>query len=162
MQKPKELPIVPDLLLSLLPDFLTFILSVSGYCNWLENTRAALKAVPPILLCWSTTSEADVGGMAVEVETSHQYSITFCCHVTDSSRGAVWQDGVWCGSAKEEKVCHWTPPCGNGGTHWHLLMLAEHLWRPNKEVSMVRQWVVRFSGGESDSGLPLLVHTFTS
>ena len=29
-------------------------------------------------------------------------------------------------------------------------------------VSMVRQWVVRFSGGESDSGLPLLVHTFTS
>jgi len=27
------------------------------------------------------TSEADVGGMAVEVETSCQYSITFCCCV---------------------------------------------------------------------------------
>jgi len=34
-------------------------------------------------------SEVDVGGMAVEVETSHQYSIKFCCHVTDGSSGAV-------------------------------------------------------------------------
>jgi len=30
-----------------------------------------------------------VGGMAVEAEPSHQYSITFCCHVTDGSKGAV-------------------------------------------------------------------------
>jgi len=28
------------------------------------------------------TSEADVSGMAVEVEPSHQYSIMFCCCVT--------------------------------------------------------------------------------
>jgi len=34
-------------------------------------------------------SEADVGGMAVEIEPSHQYSITFCCHATDDSRGTV-------------------------------------------------------------------------
>src|SRR5258705_6482325 len=33
--------------------------------------------MPPILLCWSTTSEADVGGMAVEVEPSLQYPISF-------------------------------------------------------------------------------------
>ena len=26
------------------------------------------KAMPPILLCWPTTSEVDVGGMAVEVK----------------------------------------------------------------------------------------------
>jgi len=32
---------------------------------------------------------SDVGGMAVEVEPSHQYSIPFRCHVTDGSRGAV-------------------------------------------------------------------------
>jgi len=32
-------------------------------------------------------SEAGVGGMAVEFEPSHQYSITFCCCVTDGSRG---------------------------------------------------------------------------
>jgi len=34
------------------------------------------------------TSEADGGGMAVEVEPSHQYSLRFCCHVPDGSRGA--------------------------------------------------------------------------
>jgi len=42
-----------------------------------------------ILLCWPITSEADGGGMAVEAEPSHQYSITFCCHTIDGSRGAV-------------------------------------------------------------------------
>ena len=35
--------------------------------------RAVLKAVPLLLLCWSATSEAGVGGMAVEVEPSHQF-----------------------------------------------------------------------------------------
>jgi len=34
-------------------------------------------------------SEADGGGMAGEVEPSHQYSVTFSCSVTDGSRGAV-------------------------------------------------------------------------
>ena len=93
--------------------------------------RAALKVMPPILWCWPMISEADVGAMAVEAEPSHQYSITFCCCVTDGSRGAVWQNGVWHGSAYEAKVCHWIPPCIKNGTHWHSLMLAEHLWRPN-------------------------------
>jgi len=32
-------------------------------------------------------SEEDAGGMAIEVEPSHQYS--FCCRVTDGSRRAV-------------------------------------------------------------------------
>ena len=45
--------------------------------------RAAL-----ILLCWPT-AEADASGMAVEVEPSHQYSVTCCCHITDDSKGAV-------------------------------------------------------------------------
>jgi len=35
--------------------------------------RAAPKVIPLILLHWSMMSEADVGGMAVEVELSHQY-----------------------------------------------------------------------------------------
>ena len=39
-------------------------------------------------------SEADVGGMAVEVECSHQYPVTFCCCAADGSRGAVWQNKV--------------------------------------------------------------------
>jgi len=51
--------------------------------------RAAPKVMPPILLCWPTTSEANVVDMAVEVEPSRQYSVKFCCRATDDSRGAV-------------------------------------------------------------------------
>jgi len=50
--------------------------------------RAALKEMPPILLCQLMTSEVDVGGMTAEQETSHQHSVTCCCRVTDGSRGA--------------------------------------------------------------------------
>ena len=50
---------------------------------------AAPKVTPPISLCWPMILEADVGGMAIEVEHSHQYPITFCYHVTDCSTGAV-------------------------------------------------------------------------
>ena len=35
------------------------------------------KIMPPILLCWSMTTEVDVGGIAVEVELSHQQSTTY-------------------------------------------------------------------------------------
>ena len=41
----------------------------------------------PIFLCWPATSETDVAGMALEVEASHHYSVTYCCHVADSSKG---------------------------------------------------------------------------
>jgi len=51
--------------------------------------RAALKVMPPGLLCWPMMSEVDVDGMAVLIEPSHQYSVTFCFHMTDGSRGAV-------------------------------------------------------------------------
>jgi len=51
--------------------------------------RATEKVMPSILFCWPMMAEADVGGMAVEAEPSHQYSITLCCRVTDGSRGAV-------------------------------------------------------------------------
>ena len=57
--------------------------------NTVHFTRAALKVMPPVLLFWSMMSEADVGGIAVEAEPSHQYSVTFCCCVTDGSRGTV-------------------------------------------------------------------------
>jgi len=45
--------------------------------------------MPSILLCWPMMSEADVGGVAVEFEPSHQSSTIFYCHVTDGSRSAV-------------------------------------------------------------------------
>jgi len=62
----------------------------------------------PISLCWSTTSEADADGMAAEAEPSYQYSVTLCCPVTEGSRGAVWKNGVWHGSAYEAKAYNWT------------------------------------------------------
>ena len=51
-----------------------------------RNNRAAPKVMPPILLYWPAMSEVDVGGMALEAEPSHQYSITFCCRVRDGGR----------------------------------------------------------------------------
>jgi len=54
-----------------------------------KTTRAVPKLMPPILLCWLTTSEANIVDMAVEVEPSRQYSVKFCCRATDDSRGAV-------------------------------------------------------------------------
>jgi len=89
--------------------------------------RAVPKVMPPILLCWPVTSEVDAGGMAVGVESSHQYSIMFSCCVTE----AVWQNDIWRGNAGEAKVCHWILPCGKNVTLWHSLMLAKHLQRPN-------------------------------
>jgi len=44
--------------------------------NKSNTTKAALKVMPLILLCWPMSSEADVVGMAVEAEPSQQYSIT--------------------------------------------------------------------------------------
>lgn len=45
-------------------------------------TRDAPEVRPPILFCWPTTSDVDVGEMAVGVEASHQYPAAFCCHAT--------------------------------------------------------------------------------
>jgi len=68
-------------------------------------------------------------GVAAEVEPSHQCSIEG--HVTDGSRGAVWQNSIWHRSVDEAKVCHWIPLCRKNGTLWHSLTLTERLWRPN-------------------------------
>ena len=54
----------------------------------------ALKVTPPILLWWPTTSEADVGETAVEVQPSHQSSATFCCCATNGSRKMIWQSNA--------------------------------------------------------------------
>lgn len=50
--------------------------------------KAALKVTPLILLCWPAMSEADIGGIAVEVNLPT--AIPFhCFHVTDGSREAT-------------------------------------------------------------------------
>ena len=93
--------------------------------------RAGPKVMPRILLWWPTTSEVDVGEMAVEVEPSHQYPVTCCCCATDGSRGAIWQNGAWHGSMYEAKVRNWIPPCRKNSTHWHSSMCAECLRTAN-------------------------------
>ena len=48
--------------------------------------KAALRVMPPVLLCWPILLEMDVGGTAVEVEPSCQYSIAFFYHATWQKR----------------------------------------------------------------------------
>lgn len=96
--------------------------------------------------------EADVGGMAVEVYC--QYSLIFCCQATGGSRGAIWQNGIWHGSAYEVKVCNWIPPCEKHCSHWHSSTLTEHFWNQRVDVNTVRLWMVCFSSGDSSSRSP--------
>jgi len=57
--------------------------------------RTAPEVMPPVLFYilylffLFYNNGAGVDDMAVEVEPSHQYSVTCCCHMTDGSRGAV-------------------------------------------------------------------------
>ena len=85
--------------------------------------------MPPLLWCWPTTPEVDVGGMAAEAEPSHQYSITCCCCVIDGNRRVVWQNDIWRGSVCEAQMCHRILPWRKNGTHWHSSMLAENFSR---------------------------------
>jgi len=56
---------------------------------WAEIYEKGSESEASYVMTLATTSEVDVGGMAVEVELSHQYPITCCCRVADGSRGAV-------------------------------------------------------------------------
>ena len=102
-------------------------------------------------------SEADVGEMSVEADHSWKYSITFCCRVTDGSRGLVWQNGTWHESAHEAKVCNWIPPCRKICTLQHLSTLDEFLWRPNGGCEHRQAEGVAFQQCLHSSGSPLLV-----
>jgi hypothetical protein len=53
-----------------------------GLCPWEHSNiyismKGTLNGMPPILLCWPTTSEADAGGTALEVGLYHQQFISF-------------------------------------------------------------------------------------
>jgi len=74
----------------------SFILKVGFYVvfeTWLcvetSNYKGCSKSNASHLIMLPKPSELDAGGMAVEIEPFCQYSITFCCHVTDGSRGTV-------------------------------------------------------------------------
>ena len=123
------------------------ITKISYTWAWINAMGGAPEVMPSSSWCRPTTSEADVGGMAVELEHAHQYSIPFCCCATDGSRGALWQSGVWRQSVYEAKVWSWVSQCGKNCTHWHSPMLAECLWRPTSGCEhservgdMFQQW----------------------
>ena len=50
--------------------------------------RAAPKVMPPILLCWSMTSKANVGVSAVEVETLSIFWYILLLHDRWQQRGS--------------------------------------------------------------------------
>ena len=82
-------------------------------------------------------SEADIGGMVDEAEPSHQYPVTFFfCHVTDGSREAVWQNGVWHGRADETETWSWIPPYGKNCVYWHSSVLAEQMLAGDQAVDV--------------------------
>lgn len=83
------------------------------------------------LFYWPTTSEADVGGTAVECEPSHQYSITCCCRVTDGSRGAVWHMASDMEVRMKQRCVTELLHERKNGSHWHSMTLADWLWRSN-------------------------------
>ena len=94
-------------------------------CTPLKFTwRAAPKVMSPVLWCWPMASEADISGMAAEVELPTNI-VTHCCCVTDDSREAVWQNGVWEGGVSEAKGWKWIPPWGK---KWRQLTYVNACW----------------------------------
>ena len=115
------------------------------------HTMAAPKLMPPfIVLTYNIRGRCWWYGSRVWTFPPTFHSIPFCCCVTDGSRGAVWQNGVWHRSMDEAKVCHWIPPCRKNGNYWHPLTLAEHLWRPTSGCEHNDMMGDVFRSGSSD------------
>jgi len=103
--------------------------------------------MPPIFLCWPT-SEADIVGMAVQLEPSRQYSIAFVAMqqvATEGHLGRIASDmevhtKQGCGTEvlHREKILHI-------GIHQHLLNVYGD---QTVDVSTVRQRMVHFSSGD--------------
>jgi len=108
-------------------------------------------------------SETDVGRMAVEVEPSHQYSLTFCCCVTDGSRGVVWQkvSDVEVGM-KQRRVTEFlhVEKMAPIDIHWRTNSGCEH----SKAVGVafqqwwLWQWVTSAGADFGEHGMQALVH----
>ena len=98
--------------------------------HFLECTRAVLNIIPPIMLVCDFRDEWWwYGSRSWTFPPIFCYILLLC----DDSRGAVWPNGAWHGTANEAKVCHLIPPWEKNSTYWHSFMLASHLWKPNNE-----------------------------
>ena len=82
--------------------------------------KTALRRI--FLLCQYPSTLSSVEGVNIPL---------CCCHATDGSRGAKWQNGVWHGRVYEAKEWNWILPGRNNGTHWPSLMLSKCFWRWN-------------------------------
>jgi hypothetical protein len=75
------------------------------------------KVMPPIFLRWPTTLEADA-----------------------SSKGAVWQNGIWHVIAYLAEVWHWIPPCRK---KLHALTYTNAWWK----FTETKEWMWAQEGG---------------
>ena len=87
----------------------------------------------------------NVGGMAIEAEPSHQYSN--CCCVRDGSKGVSDME-VWMEQRGATQFLH-AKKMAPIGIHRCLLNADGD---QTVDVSTERQWAMRFSRGDGDSG----------
>ena len=116
----------------------------------------------PFLLYWPTPSEADGGGIVVELEPSNQYSITCHCHVTDGSRGGTLSQkhltwtGLW--SKVVSSFLH-VEEMASTDIHQFFLNISGD---QRVDVNTVRRLVVHFSNSTGidfdEHSMQALVH----
>lgn len=69
-----------------LPKMVRKVIISTCIWNCMKHTRAALKVLPRVLLCWPMKVGVGGGGMAAGSEPSHQY-----CFFAVQQRAAEWQ-----------------------------------------------------------------------
>ena len=111
--------------------------------------RAALKVMPPLLLCWPTVSEMDVGGgtRGWTFPPVFHYMLLPCDRWQQSGglKNGVWYKRVY----EDPEVCHWIFPCekncsdvrsfgiGNGRSFW----ICWNLDKPSPLIAVLWHWL---------------------
>ena len=115
--------------------------------------------MPPMLSCWPTT-EADSGDTAVEIEPSHQYSMLLLYDRWQQKDSAT----NWCLTWKHV----WSKEVSMNSSIWKKMAptdiyqcLLSASGAQTADMSTVRQRVVHFSSGNSNSGSPSPVQIIT-
>ena len=126
-----------------------------------HSRSLAPKVMPPVLLCWLTTSEADVGGTARgwTFPPTFHYILLLCYRWQQSNSMTKWHQTWKCILDKSVSLNSFMQKTAPFDTHWCLLNIYGD---QTVDVSTVRRWVVCFSSGDSDSVSPPLVQTALS
>ena len=140
----------------------------SFWASWYSETQvadvkaAALKVMPPILICWPMTSEGGGGGMAGEVQSPANIPWHF---VAMRQMAAERQSDTTAPDVEVHIKGKYLNELLNGekialiDIYWHLLNIYGD---QTVNVSTVRWTVVRFCSSDSNSGSPLLAQIFMS